>query len=128
MIYKFDPQIYPRKVFVAIKESEASIKAKYKYDTDEEDAELTELDNKGSDAMEYHVVEKDGDCHNGVLIVIKDTDISCGTIAHEAVHAAWDIFNDCDIFLAYPNQEPFTYLVGWVVDRIHEALEQFAQI
>ena len=41
-------------------------------------------------------------------------------IAHEATHSALEIFDYVDARIQYDNQEPFAYLVGWVVKCIDE--------
>ena len=47
-----------------------------------------------------------------------------GTIAHEAFHAAFDILDRAGVKPDAKNQEPFAYLLGWVVDAVHKTVEQ----
>ncbi|MDR2286204.1 MAG: hypothetical protein LBE04_01820, partial [Prevotellaceae bacterium] len=50
----------------------------------------------------------------GVIIVFRPKCFDCGTIAHEASHAAGYIFHyiGCDMDAG----EPTAYLIGWIAD------------
>lgn len=39
-------------------------------------------------------------------------------MAHEAVHASMDLFEQIDCKIHYDNQEPLAYLIGWITDCI----------
>jgi len=47
-----------------------------------------------------------------------------GIIAHEAKHLANNIFIDIGHTLDCYNDEPEAYLLGWIVNRIHELLNK----
>lgn len=53
------------------------------------------------------------------------------TVAHEAVHAAFSIYEIAQVRTGATNQEPLAYLVGWLTGRLAELqmdiLEEFAQ-
>lgn len=51
-----------------------------------------------------------------VLFIRKDAKAS--VVAHEAVHIANIIFKRADIQLDIDNDEPYAYLLGWIVDCI----------
>lgn len=42
--------------------------------------------------------------------------MTTGIITHESDHVAIEIFDYCNCKIAVDNQEPFTYLAGWVAD------------
>lgn len=46
---------------------------------------------------------------------------SYGTIAHECAHAAMNICHRRGIIIDTGNQEPFTYLIGFLVNRVTDA-------
>ena len=47
-----------------------------------------------------------------------------GIIAHEAKHLVNNIFIEISHDLDRYNDEPEAYLLGWIVDRIHEVLNK----
>ena len=47
-----------------------------------------------------------------------------GIIAHEAKHLVNNIFIEISHELCRYNDEPEAYLLGWIVDRIHEVLNK----
>lgn len=52
----------------------------------------------------------------GVLIRFQDLKAMTPEImAHEATHAAIEIFDYCNCRIDVENQEPFSYLMGWIV-------------
>lgn len=62
---------------------------------------------------------KEGIRWNAVLI---DKDATPGIIAHEAKHVVNDIFRTTGVKLDIDNDEAECYLLGWVVNRIHEEI------
>lgn len=46
------------------------------------------------------------------------------SVAHESLHVANWILGDSGVVLDTRNDEPQAYLLGWVVDRVYEALKQ----
>jgi len=48
-----------------------------------------------------------------------------GAIAHEAKHIVNYIFADRGVLLDTENDEAECYFLGWVVDRIYEAIQQY---
>jgi hypothetical protein len=47
-----------------------------------------------------------------------------GAIAHEAVHIAHFILNARGVVSDFENDEPITYLVEWITERVYEALDK----
>lgn len=54
----------------------------------------------------------DGISH--VLMIFDSPNDHCvSVIAHESLHAAWDILHVVGVEVSHDNQEPLAYLVGW---------------
>lgn len=60
--------------------------------------------------------QKDGK----INICFHEKCITPGIIAHEAKHAVNDIFIDIHAKLDLHNDEPEAYLLGWLVQKIHD--------
>lgn len=58
-----------------------------------------------------------------VLVMVRKN-ASAGVIAHEAVHIANYIFKRIDAQLDINNDEPYAYLLGWIVDCITNILKK----
>ena len=118
-IRKFDPVIYPRKVWVAkggTKKNLADI-----FDDMERDPYMVSddvVDN--SYAMTDDVVERSSGDYGVVVWLHKLNDITTGIIAHEADHAANQIFKAIGAKVDVTNDEPHAYLVGFITDCIHK--------
>lgn len=111
-IYQFDPQIYPRKLWVSVGTSTEELNEKFV-------EEIKDIDDS-ADAETWPVQQKEP-LLGGVLIRFSDLkDMRPDNIAHEATHAALEIFDYVEARIQYDNQEPFAYLVGWVVKCIDE--------
>lgn len=108
---KFDPQIYPRKLYVL--ESEEDLKLF----TTREGAELeNDEDNDGSI---WRVIEKSTK-QKGVAVLIERARFD--TISHEADHTVNSIFDDLAIDIGYDHDEHHAYMLGWVAQCIGEGL------
>lgn len=101
-VYEFDPQIYPRRLWIAI--SKESFPDRF------EDVSVWD---EASDAITETVYDKINN-KGGVLIRFESPDMGMKQISHEATHAAIDIFSYIGAYPDPKNQEPFVYLVGWV--------------
>lgn len=109
-VHEFDPQIYPRKLWIAVSK-----------DTFSDIFEDVSVWDESADAMTetaYDKINKKG----GVLIRFENYDIGMNQISHEAVHVAMDIFDYIGASPDLKNQEPFAYLVGWVADCCQNVL------
>jgi len=60
-----------------------------------------------------------------VYPIIFSRNLTPGIIAHEAKHVVNKIYNDIGIFLDVKNDEPETYLLSWIVNRIYEAKSEY---
>lgn len=63
----------------------------------------------------------------GVLVSLEDELADVATIAHESVHVADAIFDYCGICGQGfdESNEPYAYLVGWIVGKISEYLTEY---
>ena len=56
------------------------------------------------------------------VVVFKKGCVSHGAIAHEACHLTQKLMNDVDIEHDYKNDEAEAYLIGFIVDGIHQII------
>lgn len=111
-VYQFDPQIYPRKLWVAVGVPTEELNEKFV-------DEIKDMDDS-NDAETLPIQQKEP-LLGGVLVRFENLkSMRPDNIAHEATHAALEIFDYVDARIQYDNQEPFAYLVGWVVKCIDE--------
>lgn len=111
-VYQFDPQIYPRKLWVAVGVPTEELNEKFV-------DEIKDMDDS-TDAETLPIQQKEP-LLGGVLVRFENLkSMRPDNIAHEATHAALEIFDYVDARIQYDNQEPFAYLVGWVVKCIDE--------
>jgi len=108
---RFDPVIYPQKLWVCIEKDFKKLNGLF-YDTDDNtDINFDNLDKY--EAVTIRVGEKKTK-EFGVLIIFGSENFNCTLTAHEASHAAGYIFHhigadmDCG--------EPTAYLIGWIAD------------
>lgn len=105
-IHEFDPQIYPRLLWVVKGGELEDIKDMFETEISEEEvggAVTFLVRRKVDNRLGYCVwFPKAGDIRN------------LDWIAHESSHVALCIFNDVGAIITPEGQEPFAYLVGWV--------------
>lgn len=113
-IRSFELGIYPRIIYVACGEHPEEL-ANYFYERDFSPL----FNNFKSTAIgfEKQVISKKGNRLSNV-IWFPNFYPTLNVICHEATHAAMDIFRDLGLFIDTDNQEPFTYLVGYIVKHI----------
>lgn len=75
------------------------------------------------DNFDGGVFEKDNDLFIVFLLENKSSP-KAGVIAHEAKHLVNKIFIDICCELDRYNDEPECYILGWIVDKIHEFKNQ----
>jgi hypothetical protein len=106
-IYQFDPNIYPRLLWIAVGVDYACIKDYFA--TDIPDLDESEL------AGVYNARTEKPKKRGGILIRFKSKkEMTADIIAHESAHAALEIFDYIGCVADPKNQEPFAYLVGWI--------------
>lgn len=113
-IHQFDPVIYPRKIWIAVgTESVPSLEV----------GEFAE----NSYAMVDSAYDKENNL-GGFIIRFQDLEqMNFKNITHESIHAAMDIFDYCDIIADTKNQEPLSYLAGWIAQCCGEVKELESQ-
>lgn len=108
-VHEFNPQIYPRKVWVAVSKDKFAERFDGVSEWDETcdaivDCVHDKLRNLGGVLVRFGSVE----------------DMTVANISHESTHIAMEIFDYIGANVDLHNQEPFSYLVGWVADCIEQ--------
>lgn len=108
-VCEYDPAIYPRKLWVSVGASTKELSEMFMGIEDVDDTAI---------AVTYETCRKE-DNYAGVLVRFRNrTDITPSVIAHEATHAALNIYEYVGAEVDTKNQEPFAYLLGWIADCI----------
>ena len=114
-VYEFDPEIYPQKLWISVGA------------TKEDFADFDEI----QDISDVAIADTTPICklkpkkRGGVLIRFRSrNDMKFGIIAHESVHAAMCILDYCDVKFHADNQEPITYMVGWIAACIEKVKQK----
>ena len=120
-IHVFDPEVYPRKLFVVKGKDKANVirSAFTKYDK----TILGGIDEarEACGACTYHkVILKDTGMY-GILVWIV-TDYSPASLAHEAVHVVDGLFNEVGVDMSYDHDEHYAYMVQWVTDCLWQVV------
>ena len=112
-IYEFDPQIYPRKVWVTVGVPFEELKDEF------EDLKPME---EGSDAQVDHLRKLKPEVRGRLLVRFENVDTlkKFGNITHESIHVAAEIFDYIGAFHDPKNQELFAYLCGWIAKCMDE--------
>lgn len=114
MIKEYDPVIYPRKIWVYIGKNFQEVKDYFQWEhiKDMPEATLGYVQNA-------HRKETN---RGGILIWYRSKkEITVDSIAHEALHAALEIFDYLGGRVDNQNQEYICYLTGWIAKCIDEA-------
>lgn len=117
-IHEFDPVIYPRKLWVVKGSSQRFIQDNFTERLGEEVVFENDEGNESVCTVLSNVRLKETGKY-GYLVYIRGN-LSVGDIAHEATHVAARLFQEIGSYLDPENQEPFSYLVGWVTDCINQ--------
>lgn len=118
-IHKFDPVIYPRKVWVA-KGGEKKDLADLFDDMERDPYMVSDEVVENSYALTDDVVERSSGDYGVIVWLHKLPDITTGIMAHEADHAANQIFKAIGAKVDVSNDEPHSYLVGFITDCIEK--------
>jgi len=120
-LHKFDPVIYPRKLWVVFSYEDVVKNFTYR---DDETINIPE-DGRGNHnkACVLPVIQKKTG-HIGVVVIIWHN-IAADDIAHESVHVASSIFDDLGMSMGFDGSrhEHFAYLVGWAAGCIEKAIK-----
>lgn len=102
-IHEFSPEIYPRKLWIAI--GKAQFKDRFDGISEWDDSSYAIVDNA------YDRESKNG----GVFIRFENLDeMRFEQVTHESIHAAMEIYDFINASIDTKNQEPFCYLAGWI--------------
>lgn len=76
-----------------------------------------EFDLTSTDGFNALVFKKNNRIH-----AVFNYEADASIVAHESVHICDYIFQDCFIKPDLENNEPYAYLMGWIVEKIHKHL------
>lgn len=110
----FNSIVYPRNVWISRKASDENINYKFKPDTEY----LDSIKTGGCIAACYAVIDKETD-HRGILCNIESPSLfGVGEIAHESIHIADYICEECGILSQgfKEKNEAYAYLVQWIAN------------
>lgn len=111
-IHEFDPQIYPRLLWIAVGAPDEVIKDMFE--------DVSPMPEKAIAQTDYTRRLKP-DVKGGILIRFKNQKaMTTANITHEATHAAGWIFQYIGAQYDIENDEPFAYLCGWLAKCIDE--------
>lgn len=115
-IHQFDPVIYPRILWVIVTDDPKDISDRFDSECEYEQAFDT------SSAFVFKCTEKDSRNLGICVCFTKNKFLSMKNIAHESVHIASCIFEDCNMTMGFSDgkDEHFAYLVGWAADCINK--------
>ncbi|MDR1652245.1 MAG: hypothetical protein LBS01_01085 [Prevotellaceae bacterium] len=113
-IKRFDPVIYPQKLWVAISKDGKDMNGLFRHKKTDDIIRFEEYDFANFEAVVFPVSEVKSDYHGALIIFAKKKYMTCKTIAHEAVHAAGYMFKHIEQEI--DSDEPFAFLTGWIAD------------
>lgn len=119
-ITKFRAPIYCTQIWVVVSKS-----LSYAFDKVEDQIDMriiAEQDKRSVAAYTFAFED-----HNGrtkVILFLKPNALA-GDIAHECKHAVNVIFSWHGVKLSLANDEHECYMLGWMVDRCHNAIKRF---
>lgn len=111
-IYEFDPQIYPRKLWVAVGVPFEELKDEFE--------DIDKMPESVDASVDYTRKLKP-EVMGGVLVRYLNTDaMTTKIITHESAHIAVGRFDYIGAPIDIKHQEPFAYLCGWIAKCIEE--------
>ena len=109
-IYEFDPQIYPRKLWVTVGVPFNELKDEFE--------DIDKMPENVDASVDYTRKLKP-EVMGGVLVRYLNIDaMTMKIIAHESSHIAIGIFDYIGAPIDIRHQEPFAYLCGWIAKCI----------
>jgi hypothetical protein len=102
-LHEFNPVIYPRLLWISV--------SKTQFEDRFED--VSEFPRNAYAVVDcaYDKINRQG----GVMIRFANRNVmNANNITHESIHAALAILDYCDVQPSINNQEPLTYLAGWI--------------
>lgn len=134
---KYNPQIYPRKLWVATAENVQYLIDTFTFFSTTDlkkinDNTAKELANPNSSdrlvAAVYPVMHNKTTEFGALVIIFDVNELTTEYISHEAVHVADYMCDELGIYTdSLSNNEHYAYLVGWVAGKISEYLIDIEQ-
>ena len=123
-LYEFDPQVYPRKLWVLYNPSYHTMAENFLQNEEEISFEQYSSLKHADNGFTASVMNKN-DLSLGVLIVLFKKP-SINTISHECVHFADCVYEELGITSQNYSEgnEPYAYLVGWASGCIESILKK----
>lgn len=123
VVYDYSPQIYPRRLFVMKGCGIKDVTDRF-CNRDNSDIEYeVEIGSEPAMTVFPMIKFKDTGAYGELVAIWVDPkDVTVSMIAHEAGHVALDILSDVGVKFHADNQEPITYLVGWVAQCVHDVI------
>ena len=122
--FEYNPQIYPRRLWVMYDTSEEEIDKcftdKYGNPLDHGDEPMSNGSYGG--AVYDECVSKAGGYLGNLVVFPKRRDMTLRNVSHEALHTLLSIYDVCGLELVPKGKnEHLTYLMGWISDCIDNA-------
>lgn len=117
-IIEFSPEIYPYTFWISEENLDILNKKFSVYYDDTDYGELVNP-NKTTLLRVTHVREKETGRIGSLLRVVRK-DITHGSIGHEAVHMANNLYKHIGKEVDTDNDEDYAYLIGWIIDKIYK--------
>ena len=127
---KYTQDIYPPyNLYVMINHTAEDISKRFLWDDGEE---IDKVDLDEYQGLTYGIVYNKND-KNGLLSVLvclncdkfNDDVDAMNTIAHEAFHVVFRIFNHCNIPLSKDTNEPYAFMTGWAAKNIYNTYKKY---
>lgn len=130
MIYKFDPLIYPRMIWITYDATSKELNEEFP-NGDGTGKMFTDNDLESSYATTYSVGTIKPESQGGFLLRFESKEsMTSWIIAHECIHAATGIFSYIGADVNVDNEEPFAYLVSWIIkccERVKEGMYRIGE-
>lgn len=118
MIKRYKIPIYFGRLYVAKVKSYSELYKLANINPDIHDFQFDEFSDNNYGALMFEHPENAG----RIYIAVNDK-TTTPMIVHECVHAANSIFRSCGIKLDIDNDEPYAYLLGWIYEKVEQALK-----
>lgn len=130
IVDKYIQDVYPPyNLYVMINHTEEDITKQFVWD---DGVEIDKVDIDNYQGITYGLVynKNDKDKTLSVLVCLNcdkfDDDIDAmSTIAHEAFHVVFRIFNHCNIYLSEDTNEPYAFMTGWATKNIYKTYKKY---
>lgn len=125
-IHTFHPNIYPVRIWIIVDADKRKLADEFEYIEDGEDFKHEDVnpDTKMKTyAYSSALVYNRKTTNTGVIIYL-GAKLTPGQMAHEACHAADEIYKYIGESTINFGSEANAYLVGWIVDKISEVTEK----